>query len=46
VVLNNKEDVKPGLFVEGKIKGISSSKEQIISNTILYYLWTGKSNSA
>ncbi|WP_299671182.1 efflux RND transporter periplasmic adaptor subunit [uncultured Polaribacter sp.] len=43
VVLNNKNDTfKPGMFVEGKIKGISSSKEQFLSVPSSAVLWTGK----
>ncbi|WP_452232275.1 efflux RND transporter periplasmic adaptor subunit [Lacinutrix sp. MEBiC02595] len=44
VVLNNKEDLfKPGMFVEGKIKGIaSSSKEHELSIPASAVLWTGK----
>jgi Cu(I)/Ag(I) efflux system membrane fusion protein len=42
-VLNNKDNTfKPGLFVEGKIKGITSSKEQILTIPSSAVLWTGK----
>ena len=42
-VLNNKDDVfKPGMFVEGKIKGISSNKEQVLTIPTSAILWTGK----
>ncbi|AUC81467.1 efflux RND transporter periplasmic adaptor subunit [Lacinutrix sp. Bg11-31] len=43
VVLNNKEEIfKPGLFVEGKINGITSSKEQVLTIPSTAVLWTGK----
>ncbi|WP_218599523.1 efflux RND transporter periplasmic adaptor subunit [Polaribacter sp. NJDZ03] len=44
VVLNNKKEIfKPGMFVEGKIKGIiSGSKEQVITIPASAVLWTGK----
>ncbi len=43
VVLNNKYDTfKPGLFVEGKIKGITSSKEQVLAIPVTAVLWTGE----
>ena len=42
-VLNNKENVfKPGMFVEGKIKGVSSNKEQVLIIPSSAILWTGK----
>ncbi len=42
-VLNNKEDVfKPGMFVEGKIKGISSNEEQVLTIPSSAVLWTGE----
>ena len=42
-VLNNKDDVfKPGMFVEGKIKGISSNKEQVLTIPASAVLWTGE----
>jgi Cu(I)/Ag(I) efflux system membrane fusion protein len=42
-VLINKEDVfKPGMFVEGKIKGISSNKEQVLTIPSSAVLWTGE----
>jgi len=43
VVLNNKDQIlKPGLFVEGKIKGISASKSNALSIPTTAVLWTGK----
>jgi len=43
VVLNNKDGAfKPGMFVEGKIKGIASSKEQILAIPASSVLWTGE----
>jgi Cu(I)/Ag(I) efflux system membrane fusion protein len=44
VVLNNKNNkFKPGMFVEGKIKGISSSKEQVVATIpSSAILWTGR----
>jgi Cu(I)/Ag(I) efflux system membrane fusion protein len=43
VVVNNKDDVfKPGLFVEGRLKGIYSSKEAVLSIPSSAILWTGK----
>ncbi|WP_343329829.1 efflux RND transporter periplasmic adaptor subunit [Polaribacter staleyi] len=44
VVLNNKNDLfKPGMFVEGKIKGIdSSTKKEVLSIPASAVLWTGK----
>ncbi|MBQ0786701.1 MAG: efflux RND transporter periplasmic adaptor subunit, partial [Oceanihabitans sp.] len=45
VVLNNKEDVfKPGMFVEGKLKGIAdaSNNEQVLMIPTSAVLWTGK----
>lgn len=42
-VLNNKEGVfKPGMFVEGKIKGITSNKEQVLTIQASAVLWTGE----
>ncbi|QHI35627.1 Cation efflux system protein CusB [Kordia antarctica] len=42
-VLTNKDNVfKPGMFVEGKIKGITSSKEQVVMIPSSAILWTGK----
>ena len=42
-VLNNQGDIfKPGMFVEGKIKGVSSSKEQVLSIPSSAILWTGE----
>ena len=47
VVLNNKDDVfKPGMFVEGKIKGITSSKEQVLTIPSSAILWTGERSVA
>jgi Cu(I)/Ag(I) efflux system membrane fusion protein len=43
VVLNNKEGfLKPGMFVEGKIKGITSSKKELLIIPSSAILWTGK----
>ena len=43
VVLNNaKDEFKPGMFVEGKIEGVSSSKEQVLSVPSTAILWTGE----
>lgn len=43
VVLNNQNELfKPGMFVEGKIKGISSGKEQVVTIPATAVLWTGK----
>jgi len=43
VVLKNKNDVfKPGMFVEGKIKGITSSKGQVLTIPSSAVLWTGE----
>nr|WP_321226550.1 efflux RND transporter periplasmic adaptor subunit [uncultured Psychroserpens sp.] len=44
VVLSNKDGLfKPGMFVEGKIKGSpSSSKEEVLSIPTTAVLWTGK----
>ena len=43
VVLNNRNNLlKPGMFVEGKIKGINSNEETIISIPASAVLWTGK----
>lgn len=42
-VLNNKQDVfKPGMFVEGKIKGKTSSNEQVLTIPSTAVLWTGE----
>lgn len=42
-VLNNKEAVfKPGMFVEGKIIGVSSNKEQVLTIPASAILWTGE----
>ncbi|WP_028283542.1 efflux RND transporter periplasmic adaptor subunit [Olleya marilimosa] len=42
-VLNNKQDVfKPGMFVEGKVKGMTSSKEQVLTIPSTAVLWTGE----
>lgn len=43
VVLNNTNDkFKPGMFVEGKIKGVSSNKVQLLSIPSAAVLWTGE----
>ena len=43
VVLNNRNNLlKPGMFVEGKIKGINSNEGAIISIPASAVLWTGK----
>ncbi len=43
VVLNNNDDAfKPGMFVEGKIKGIDSSKEEVLTIPSSAILWTGE----
>jgi len=43
VVLDNKNDTfKPGMFVEGKVKGIKTSKEQALIIPSTAILWTGK----
>ncbi|SFZ93071.1 membrane fusion protein, Cu(I)/Ag(I) efflux system [Flaviramulus basaltis] len=43
VVLNNKDDMfKPGMFVEGLITGVNSSKEDILNIPSSAVLWTGK----
>ena len=42
-VLNNKQRIfKPGMFVEGKIKGSKITKAQILSIPSSAVLWTGK----
>ena len=42
-ILDNKTDVfKPGMFVEGKIKGTSSNKEDVLSIPSSAVLWTGE----
>jgi Cu(I)/Ag(I) efflux system membrane fusion protein len=42
-VLNNKDEVfKPGMFVEGKIKGLTSSEKEVLSIPSSAILWTGK----
>jgi Cu(I)/Ag(I) efflux system membrane fusion protein len=42
-VLNNKDAIfKPGMFVEGKIKGITLNKEQVLTIPSSAILWTGK----
>ncbi|MFY0713717.1 efflux RND transporter periplasmic adaptor subunit [Seonamhaeicola sp. NFXS20] len=42
-ILNNKQDVfKPGMFVEGKVKGMTSSKEQALTIPSTAVLWTGE----
>ncbi|QCX38334.1 efflux RND transporter periplasmic adaptor subunit [Aureibaculum algae] len=43
VVLNNsKNNFKPGMFVEGKIDGVSSSKGEVLSIPSTAILWTGE----
>ena len=43
VVLNNTNNaLKPGMFVEGEIKGVSSNKEQVLSIPSTAILWTGE----
>ncbi|WP_458627108.1 efflux RND transporter periplasmic adaptor subunit [Winogradskyella sp. PC D3.3] len=43
VVLNNQNDVfKPGMFVEGKIKGLNTNKEQVLAIPSSAVLWTGE----
>ncbi|WP_111710040.1 efflux RND transporter periplasmic adaptor subunit [Lutibacter citreus] len=44
VELNNKEDLfKPGMFVEGKVKGVSSlNNEHVLTIPSSSVLWTGK----
>ncbi|WP_055445060.1 efflux RND transporter periplasmic adaptor subunit [Lacinutrix himadriensis] len=45
VVLNNKEGVfKPGMFVEGKLKGIANAtnEEEVLTIPASAVLWTGK----
>jgi len=43
VVLNNKNDVfKPGMFVEGKIEGLNTNKEQVLAIPSSAILWTGE----
>ena len=42
-MLNNKEEAfKPGMFVEGKVKGITLNKEQVLAIPSSAVLWTGK----
>ncbi|SFD55599.1 membrane fusion protein, Cu(I)/Ag(I) efflux system [Algibacter lectus] len=43
VVLNNKDQIlKPGLFVEGTIKGVTATKATALSIPTTAVLWTGK----
>jgi len=43
VVLHNKDSAfKPGMFVEGKIKGITSNKEEVLTIPSSAVLWTGE----
>ena len=43
VVLNNrKNELKPGMFVEGKIKDINANTEEIVTIPASAVLWTGK----
>ena len=42
-VLNNKQDVfKPGMFVEGKVKGMTSRNEHVLTIPSTAVLWTGE----
>ncbi len=42
-VLNNKKNTfKPGMFIEGKVEGISSTKEQVLTIPSTAVLWTGE----
>ena len=42
-VLNNKDKVfKPGMFVEGEIKALSTNKQQVLSIPSTAILWTGE----
>ena len=42
-VLNNKKDLfKPGMFVEGDVKGVKLDKAEMLSIPITAVLWTGK----
>lgn len=42
-VLSNKKNMfKPGMFVEGKVEGISSTKEQVLTIPSTAVLWTGE----
>ncbi len=43
VVLNNTDAIfKPGMFVEGKVKGVTSSKGQVLTIPSSAVLWTGE----
>ncbi|QTE23716.1 efflux RND transporter periplasmic adaptor subunit [Polaribacter cellanae] len=43
VVLNNRNnELKPGMFVEGKTKGINSNNEETVTVPSSAVLWTGK----
>ena len=43
VVLNNQKDVfKPGMFVEGKIEGVNTNKDQVLAIPSSAVLWTGE----
>ncbi|WNH10466.1 efflux RND transporter periplasmic adaptor subunit [Thalassobellus suaedae] len=43
VVLNNENDeLKPGMFVEGKVKGIIVNKNELLSIPATAVLWTGE----
>ena len=43
VVLNNKKgELKPGMFVEGKVNNVSSDKDEALSIPSTAVLWTGK----
>jgi len=42
-VLNNKKNTfKPGMFIEGKVEGISSTKERVLTIPSTAVLWTGE----
>jgi len=42
-VLNNKKNTfKPGMFIEGKVEGLSSTKEQVLTIPSTAVLWTGE----
>lgn len=41
--LNNKKNTfKPGMFIEGKVEGLSSTKEQVLTIPSTAVLWTGE----
>ncbi|WP_417197049.1 efflux RND transporter periplasmic adaptor subunit [Bizionia sp.] len=42
-VLNNKENIfKPGMFVEGQIKGVTSTKDEVLTIPASAVMWTGE----